>query len=195
MPTGAEWNERYDLGRMPWDLGRANPILEERLTTDPALGGETAGTVFVPGTGRGWDAAALAAAGWRVTAIDLSESAVAAARHHLGGADAELFVGDALDHHGTFDLVFDHTFFCAIALEQRPQFGEMCRRVVADRGRVVSIVFPIGRDPSDGGPPFGMRPGDVSDALGPEFALVELGPERRVPGRAWPHRWGEWRRR
>ena len=37
MPDADAWNARYEIGSIPWDLGRAHPELETRLALDPAL--------------------------------------------------------------------------------------------------------------------------------------------------------------
>lgn len=93
------------------------------------------------------------------------------------------------------DLVFDHTFFCAISPDLRPGFGWWARDVVAPGGRLVSVVFPLGRPRSDGGPPFGMSVADLSSSLGGEFALVVDEPAAEPGRRSWPTRWAEFLRR
>ncbi|MHC4822112.1 MAG: hypothetical protein ACYTDX_10385, partial [Planctomycetota bacterium] len=72
-PVGPEdWGARYESGETPWDKGAAHPELVRRLEID-GLGCRTYGhgaRAFVPGCGRGWDAEALARAGWEVTGMD-----------------------------------------------------------------------------------------------------------------------------
>ena len=193
-----DWNERYRIGNHPWDMGHPHPLLVERLEADPELGIPSGiGSVLVPGCGRGWDAVALARAGWDVVAVDVASRAVEGAGALLAPHGGVAVVGDALDAGWIgrrFDLVFDHTFFCAIPLAERPRFGTMVRSTLREGGGVASVVFPIGRPPEEGGPPFGMSVDDLEASLGNEFALVESGPEVFVGRRRWPHRWGMWRR-
>ena len=161
MPDADAWNARYELGTTPWDLGRAHPELETRLALDPSLGLGFVGTALVPGAGTGHDAAALAQAGWHVTAIDIAPAVESALLRRLHADHSSVVIGDSLglDVDDPFDLVFDHTFFCALDPGDRGRFGAMVDRVLGRSGALISIVFPIGRPASEGGPPVqGRRP-------------------------------------
>lgn len=196
MPDADAWSVRYELGSIPWDLGRAHPELETRLALDPSLGTDSVGSVLVPGAGTGHDAAALAQAGWKVTAVDIAPAVEAALLRRLDADGASVVIGDSLDIDvdEPFDLVFDHTFFCAIDPVDRPRFGSMAERVLTRSGSVISVVFPIGRPSSDGGPPWGFEVADMARALGDRFALSEQSEHMRVAGRRWPHAWTRWSR-
>ncbi len=197
MPESDAWNARYELGSIPWDLGRAHPELETRLALDPSLGLAAVGTALVPGAGTGHDAAALAQAGWRVTAIDIAPAVEGALLRRLEADRASVVIGDSLEieNAGPFDLVFDHTFFCAIDLENRPRFGTMVDRMLTRAGSLISVVFPIGKPMSDGGPPWGFDTGDIANALGEGFVLEEEAGHMRLAGRRWPYAWTRWVRR
>jgi SAM-dependent methyltransferase len=155
------------------------------------------GSVLVPGAGTGHDAAALAQAGWRVTAIDIAPAVEAALLRRLEADRGSVIVGDALGMKvdEPFDLVFDHTFFCAIDPDDRSTFGSMVDRVLTRKGSLISVVYPIGRPNSEGGPPWGFDTEDISAALGEQFALEEEAGHMRVAGRRWPHAWTRWARR
>ncbi len=190
-PTAADWRIRYVSGSTPWDLGKPHP---ELLTRIPALG--PPGRALVPGAGRGHDARALADAGWEVVAIELVPDLEAELAAAVGPAGSAV-IGDALtwEPPDPVDLVFDHTFFCALPPRRRPQFGRWAEAVVRPGGRVVSVVFPHGRDLAAGGPPYGMSARDLGAALGDGFALVEDAPAIHPRGRGWQTRWAEFVRR
>ncbi|MGD2061034.1 MAG: methyltransferase domain-containing protein [Acidimicrobiia bacterium] len=196
MPDADAWSARYETGSIPWDLGRAHPELETRLALDPALGTGSVGSVLVPGAGTGHDAAALAQAGWRVTAVDIAPAVEAPLLRRLVADHASVVIADSLelDAEEPFDLLFDHTFFCAIDPADRPRFGAMASRVLARSGSVISIVFPIGRPVSEGGPPWGFDSGDLAAVLGDGFSLEERGGRSHVSGRRWPYAWTRWAR-
>jgi len=188
------WDDHYRNLETPWDLGGPQPLLIEALT-GPLAGG---GTALVPGCGRGYDAEALAGAGWSTLGIDLSPHALEFANAHH--PTARFVEGDALDAAlvleqlgGPVDLVWDHTFFCALSPILRPAFGDLCRAVVRPGGLVASAVFPIGRDLADGGPPYGMVVEDLDEAL-EGFSRVSLGPEVHLDRRPWAYRLGLWHR-
>ena len=199
MPSGQEhpwadaWNALYEGGSTPWDLGRPHPELDRRLSLDPALGTAGVGRALVPGAGTGHDAAALARAGWDVTALDLADATEGGLLEALAPYGGSVEIGDALAFtpEEPFDLVFDHTFFCAIDPALRPEFGSMCRRVLRSGGAIVSIVFPIG-SPDSGGPPWGFDPEMLGAALGEGFHRGEVSPSFESVGRRSPHQWASW---
>jgi SAM-dependent methyltransferase len=171
-------------------VGRAHPDLVSRLATgelDPA-----AGSAFVPGCGLGHDAAALAEAGWRVTAVDFAAGIDVIVRRRLEPLGGRFVTTDALafDSPEPFDLVFDHTFFCAIDPSRWQEYGSMMRRLLRPGGTLAVIVFPTEKPPETGGPPWGMSADDVRGVLGPDFETVADEPvQNPVPRRGWPERW------
>ncbi len=186
-PTPTDWGSRYAAGTTPWDLGRAHPELVDRL---PALG--PPGRVVVPGAGTGHDARALAQAGWQVTAIEFV-ARLADRLHNAVGPAGQVVIADALDWapEEDVDLVFDHTFFCAIPLRRRPEFGSWAATVLRPGGRIASCVFPFGRPLSEGGPPFGMSTSDLAGSLGSGFELTVDEPAAHPRRRPWSTRWAE----
>jgi len=87
-----DWDAAYAQETTPWDLGGVTPLLTDALA-ERRLG--EPGRALVPGAGRAYDAGALAAAGWKVTAVDLSVTAAAYATARY--PDLDYVVGDALD--------------------------------------------------------------------------------------------------
>ncbi|KAK1775260.1 S-adenosyl-L-methionine-dependent methyltransferase [Copromyces sp. CBS 386.78] len=60
-----------------------------------------------------------------------------------------------------FNLIFDYTFFCALPPEARPGFAKrMSDLLNPDGGRLVCLEWPLDKDPSTGGPPWGVS-GDL----------------------------------
>lgn len=194
-PGAADWSHRYLKGATPWDMGRTHPELERRLDIDPSLGGIAPGRALVPGCGRGHDALALAEAGWEVTAIDAAQVLEADLRARLEPIGAMFVCTDIFSWSSEepYDVIFDHTFFCAIPPEDRPKMGDVCNRLLGPSGRVISIVFPVGRPEREGGPPFGYDTPDMTTVL-TGFRLVEESEPFMVGRRAWPHRWAVWER-
>lgn len=191
-----DWDAWYVAGFTPWDLGGPLPLLTDALAT--GLLGKT-GSAFAPGAGRGHDAAALAAAGWATTVVDLSPTAVGYATEHYPAV--RFVLGDALDPDfvlaqtgGQVDLLWDHTFFCALPPALRPQVGVLAAALVRPGGLLASGVFPIDRPPAEGGPPWSYRPEDM-DAVLDGFERVHTGePVHLNPDFTFRHRLAIWRR-
>jgi NAD(P)-dependent dehydrogenase (short-subunit alcohol dehydrogenase family) len=187
-PRGPEaWNAHYTGADTPWDLGAAHPELVYRL---PELGHP--GRAFVGGAGRAHDALALAQHGWRVTATDWAPAAADAAAE-LERTGSQYVVTDSLGYdHGGFDLVFEHTFFCAIDPSQRADYGAMANRILVPGGRLAAIVFPVGKDPTTGGPPWGISTAVLDTTLGAAFTLLTDEPVRHRGHPGWRERWAVW---
>ncbi len=194
-PSADDWSLRYSSGNIPWDMRRPDPELSRRLVLDPSLGLPRVGRVLVPGCGLGHDALALAEAGWEIVAVDFASAVAPGVRKRIEAVGGTFLHDDALTlGERKFDVVFDHTFFCAVDPSARPQFGSMVGRVLRIGGSLVSIVFPVGREPGDSGPPHPMEVGDVTDVLGPGFRLAEQSEPFRTGRRAWSHVWARWDR-
>ena len=93
-----------------------------------------------------------------------------------------------------FDLVFDHTCFCAIPPERRGEFGPAVDRFLTSNGQFVSVVFPVGKPMEHGGPPHGMTVTDLVAALEDNFTLA-VDEEADCNGRRWDNRWAVFARK
>ena len=192
-PWAEAWNSLYEAGTTPWDLGQPHPELVRRLEIEPSLGTGSVGRALVPGAGSGQDAGALARAGWTIAAVDLAPAVEPKLRASVEPYGGTATIGDALalEEGEPFDLVFDHTFFCAIDPDLRPEFGTLCRRMLAPGGAVISIVFPIGI--RTGGPPWSFDVEMLGEALGDGFEVEEVSEPFTTKRRRSPHVWARWR--
>ena len=173
------WAHFWRQGVTPWDLGCPHPELENRL---PALG--QPGRAFVPGCGRGHDALLLAVSGWEVTALDFCAEAAHGLNAALATFDGCFMAADALkfDAEEGFDLWWDHTFLCALPPERRSDWGRRAATLIRPGGLLAALIFPRGKDLSEGGPPFGLEPTDLSQALASNFECL-VDENVRAPGR------------
>ena len=195
MPHEAiDWSERYRTGNTPWDVGAAHPELAARLAApDASVRTPRPGArAFVGGCGRGHDALALARAGWSVVAADSAPEVEPLVAPPLAALGGRFVVGDALafEDERAYELVFEHTFFCAIDPARRADWGALASRLLVPGGRLVALVFPFDRPDELAGPPWRTSAALLGDALGADFALREDVPvAHRVERREWQERW------
>lgn len=199
-PEPVDWRRRYEDRDTPWDLGGPHPELAARLARGgllPAgspIGAGQGPRALVPGCGRGHDALALARAGFRVTAVDLVDATGGVLGRELEQLGGELRVEDALRHRGAYDVLFEHTFFCALDPEQRGAWGLPARENLVPGGKLWALVFPVGKPAAEGGPPFATAVEDLARVL-PGFSLcVDVPAGARAPKRSWEERWAEFER-
>ncbi|MEJ2861011.1 SAM-dependent methyltransferase [Actinomycetospora flava] len=138
--TAAFWDERYRSAEKIWS-GEPNAVLvQEAADLAP-------GTALDVGSGEGGDAVWLAARGWTVTAIDVSEvglARVAARAQAEGVADRVTTTRVDVLHDpvpGTHDLVTAH--FMQLWTDVRPPIFARLAGAVAPGGRLLLV----GHDP------------------------------------------------
>jgi SAM-dependent methyltransferase len=185
-----EWEQRYRTGDTPWEKGAPAPPLVEWLLSRGAM----QGNVLVPGCGLGHDVRAIAKA-WpaaRVVGLDVAASALDRARQFaLSGHEtyqlADLFdLPTALTNR--FEWVFEHTCFCAIQPQQRPDYVRAVVRALRPGGALLAIFFlnpwDPGEAPEGGGPPFPVTRLELDNLFAGHFDLVEeLAPQLAYPER------------
>ena len=189
------WESKYQAGTAPWDLGAPAPSLLTWLQRRA----RPTGRAIVLGAGRGHDAIALAEAGYEVTAVDFSASAIAEAKAAAAqrGVTIEFLARDMFtllpELEGRFDLVFEHTCFCAIPPERRADYVEVAHGLLVPGGTYLAIFF-THREP--GGPPFGTSFEEIEQLFSPRFDLLALVPApASVPQRQGDEHLGEFMKR
>jgi SAM-dependent methyltransferase len=193
----ADWAARYADGDTPWDKGCAHPELERRLEAgelEPV--GEA--RALVPGCGRGHDAAALARAGWKVTALDVVDAVAPQNREAIERAGGRVLVEDALEHgvdgEPRYALFFEHTFLCALHPSERGRWAALVGRSLVAGGRLAHVVFPADKPSDQGGPPHGTPPDAVRALLGGRLHEELLEPAERRARDTWEELWGVFRK-
>jgi SAM-dependent methyltransferase len=161
------WSDVYRNETPGWELNRPAPALVDML---PRLKLPKS-RVLVLGAGSGNDAAFFAEQGHVVTAVDFSPEAIARAQEKYGHLKNLKFVEKdafALDSSWThqFDLVFEHTCYCAIPPERRNDLIAVWRRVLVPGGQLLGVFFTMERR---SGPPFGGTEWELRERLKKHF--------------------------
>ncbi|MFO7538899.1 MAG: methyltransferase domain-containing protein [Chloroflexota bacterium] len=149
------WDRRYEQANIPWDLGGPSPPFARWLRA----GHMTPGKMLVLGAGRGHDARLFAQAGFAVTAVDFSETAVAAMRALTDpNLPLDIVQADMFDlpagYSDSFDYVLEYTCYCAIDPARRPDYADLVQRLLKPGGQFVALAFPLWD--KAGGPPFAV---------------------------------------
>ncbi|WP_018290492.1 methyltransferase domain-containing protein [Verrucomicrobium sp. 3C] len=184
LDNPAYWESRYRMGDAPWNRGIPSPALEEAL-----LRLSRTGRVLVPGCGHGHDVRLLAEHGWDAVGIDFAPIALAEARSHGDHPRVEYENADFLalpeKLSGAFDLIWEHTCFCAIPPERREDYVRSAHRALRPGGKFLGIFF-LATGPLEP-PPYSFTLDELDSFFSPRF-LIEA---EWLPSCCYPGREGE----
>jgi len=187
------WQKKYLQNDTPWDKSEPAPGLVDWLkksTLDPNA------RVLVPGCGRGHDASAWALADFETTGLDLSTLALEEARKRYEAQPGlAFFTSDFLTEspEQPFDLIFEHTLYCAIAPSRRDEYAHALDRWLKPGGHFLAIhfVFPLNEE----GPPFGADREEIVNRFSPNFELLDEWNPRNFEGREDEEKMFFWRKK
>lgn len=182
VSKGDWWSQRYEVGDTGWDLAGPSPVLVDmlpRMRLGPSR-------ILVLGAGRAHDAAFLAQQGHFVTAVDISENAIADAKKLYGHIEklklelADMF--KAPPHWlGSFDIVWEHTCFAAIEPARRTELIQVWKKVLTEQGQLMGVFM---TKEHRKGPPFGLTEWELRERLHKSFQFLYWGRWRKsAPGR------------
>ena len=159
------WEARYQAGTTGWDRGAVSPQLQRWL----ASGELRPCRIFVPGCGNGYEAVALAAAGFEVVALDIAPTPVRELKAQLAaaGLSAEVVQGDLLQWQpeAPFDAIYEQTSLCALSPDDWPRYEEQLHHWLRPGGQLFSLFMQTNKA---GGPPFHCDPVEMEALLPPD---------------------------
>ncbi|MBI3418146.1 MAG: methyltransferase domain-containing protein [Verrucomicrobia bacterium] len=161
------WVKRWEVGKIPWDLGGIPPTLVSFLTRT-----RTPTRVLIPGCGSGYEVRAFHEAGHDVTAIEFSAPAVAHAREVLGPLGDKVVHGNFFKHDFAatrYGLIYERGFLCSLPPARWPDYASRMASLLSPSGRLVGL-FLYGQEPEP--PPFPLTEETAAGLLGRSFRLL-----------------------
>ena len=154
-------NAGDDLASIPWASLAPSPALQEWLAAQPAP--EDGARALVIACGLGDDAEEVARRGYRVTAFDISPTAIEQCRGRFPASTVEYLVADLFDLPGTwtasFDVVVEIRTLQSLPPELRPRAARAIAKTIAPGGRL--FVRTAARKPDE---PLTSRPWPLTRA-------------------------------
>ncbi|WP_060998827.1 class I SAM-dependent methyltransferase [Mycolicibacterium mucogenicum] len=189
-----DWDSAYREeagfdGPPPWNIGEPQPELAALIDA-----GKVTGEVLDAGCGYAELSLALAAQGYTVVGIELTPTAVAAAKK--AAAERNLttatFVQDDITSFtgfdGRFDTIMDSTLFHSIPVEARDAYQQAVFRAAAPGATYYILVFAKGAFPAEAEQkPNEVTEDELREAVGKYWAIDEIRPafiHASMPGRA-----------
>jgi SAM-dependent methyltransferase len=167
------WNTRWQNRQTGWDLGQASPPITSYVDqlTDKNI------AILIPGCGNAYEAAYLLEKGFtNVTLIDIAQFPVQQLCERFNpDTDPRIHIlhGDFFEHVGSYDLILEQTFFCALDPSLRDAYVQKMASLLKPGGKLVGVLF--NRD-FEGGPPFGGHIEEYRDHFAPHFHVNIMEP-------------------
>ncbi len=116
-----DWDARFKAEDTPWERNAVHPAAKHWFQE------KQTGHIIIPGCGRSKEPLFFAQAGFQVTGIDLSETALAWQRSILrdAGLEASFITANLFEWQppDQADAVYEQTCLCAILPEERPAYA------------------------------------------------------------------------
>ncbi|MFC5625744.1 methyltransferase [Algoriphagus winogradskyi] len=166
------WTERYSAGKTGWDIGYASPPLVQYLDQIKNKSLE----VLVPGAGSGYEVAYAVKEGFKnVHILDFSTTALArfGSIHPEFPAD-QIHHQDFFEHEGSYDLILEQTFFCALDPTLRINYAKKMKELLKPNGKLVGVWFD--KEFDFDGPPFGGKKDEYLNLFEQFFTIKTIAP-------------------
>jgi SAM-dependent methyltransferase len=166
------WSERYANQQTGWDIGAiSNPLkvyfdqLEDKSVS-----------MLIPGCGNAHEAAYLLEKGFvNITLIDISKTLTEQLRikfkNFCEEGSCRIIHQDFFMHKGSYDLIIEQTFFCALDPSRREEYVRKMSDLLKPGGKLSGLLF---NHHFPDGPPFGGDKEEYQQLFRPYFNLKTL---------------------
>lgn len=146
----AYWDAQYKAKTTGWDLGQVSPPLKDYIDT---LENKNS-SILIPGCGNTYEAEYLLQKGFtNITVIDIAPTVVKVLQQKFAqNSNIKIIQGDFFLHQGSYDLILEQTFFCALPPTMRQKYVWKMHELLAKNGILAGLLFNRTFEVS---PPFG----------------------------------------
>ena len=159
------WQDRYLQNETGWDIGHPSTPLKDYIDQleNKSL------NILIPGCGNSYEAEYIWQKGFKnIHLLDYAHQPLYNfKKRNPDFPDGNLHCEDFFKHEGSYDLIIEQTFFCAIDPALRTNYAEHMYALLADNGKLTGVLF--NRDFEKSGPPFGGSKEEYINYFKPYF--------------------------
>ena len=165
------WNNRYLNNETGWDTKNIVPPIKEYIDQldDKNL------KILVPGAGNAYEVEYLFKKHFRnVHLLEWSTLAVKNFKNRLPNfPNKQILILDFFELKGTFDLILEYTFFCALGPKIRSKYVDKMYELLEPNGKLVGVLFDWDKED---GPPFGGNIAEYQNLFESKFSNLLIEP-------------------
>lgn len=167
---GSFWTNRWSQGQTGWDIGYPSPALkkyvEENVDKDAKI--------LVPGAGNGYEASWMIENGWtNVHVLDIAHIPLDNIKQRSPAFPVtQLIHSDFFLHEGSYEVILEQTFFCALPPHLRPDYALKMSELLQPGGKLAGLMFSFPL--TDQGPPFGGSKPEYEALFQPYFDILTM---------------------
>jgi SAM-dependent methyltransferase len=161
------WNTRYLENKIGWDLVGVSPALKYWMDELK----DTSNKILIPGVGNAYEVDYLIQRGFQdITVVDIAPHLISKLKKRFDKLkQVTIILGDFFELTGSFDIILEQTFFCALAPSLRSAYVTKMASLLTPNGRLLGVLF--NRD-FNGGPPFGGTTEEYMDLFQQTFEVT-----------------------
>ncbi|EAS19318.1 SAM-dependent methyltransferase [Nonlabens mediterrranea] len=172
MPLNKQyWEDRYKNNSTGWDLGIISTPIKEYVNQLENKNSK----ILIPGAGNAHEATYLVKNGFKnIFILDIALSPLKFAKQRSKLPEEHLIQQDFFDHKGSYDLIIEQTFFCALEPRFRESYVKKIHMLLRDQGCLIGVLFNFENNLSS--PPFGGSINEYLNLFEPYFEIVTMEP-------------------
>lgn len=144
------WNTQWNENKTGWDIGYASPAIAEYISSYS----NKDASILILGCGNAYEAEFFVENGFKsITLIDIAPKAVQLLKEKFSGdKQIKVLCEDFFLHQGSYDLIIEQTFFCALPIRMRQKYVWKMHQLLNKKGVLAGLLF---NREFETNPPFG----------------------------------------
>lgn len=164
------WEAKYQENKTGWDIGAVSTPLRayiDQLTNKNLK-------ILIPGGGNCYEAEYLHEEGFKnVQVIDIAEQPLINLKQRFPDfPKKDLINADFFNHQGSYDLIIEQTFFCALDPILRTKYVSKMFQLLEPKGKLAGLLFNF--ELTSEGPPFGGSKSEYLNLFEDKFQIKVL---------------------
>ncbi len=163
------WEERYESATTNWDIGEISTPLKAYIDH---LKDKNC-RILIPGAGNAYELDYLIENGFQnVFVMDYAKHPLDAIIKRNKALEKHVIQDDFFNHNGTYDLIIEQTFFCALQPSLRSNYVAKMYDLLSKKGKISGLLFnfPL----TEEGPPFGGSQEEYINLFSNTFSIKIL---------------------